>query len=415
MDLPNERKLERDIIATLAATPGWWEYIRGITVEHFSDIEARAAYNKMSLLKTQGREWLTEHDAVRWIVMGRQLSSSFELEEAAKRLQDVYICRAAVISAQKIAKEAYGGNTSEVERLVSELSLPSRGGAGKGADELAAELIADWGSLDKRTVKTHWSLLDNKNILKRREGFGLAARPSMGKSQLALQIAWNVVSGGGTVYVWSGEMDRYNCVGRIAGSMAGASRWDIEGSEMDELEYQKKLARIAEVPGLIIEDKPLTSLGVWSSARKIKKDRGLDLIIVDHIRLLTDKHDAERHRLGNIVRNLRDAAKELDCVSMMLIQLNRASEGRQNRRPTLGDLRDSGEIEENLDVAAFLYRDAYYKARDEGKQDQSGVVDFYCLKNRNGKLWGGKPLYFHEQGPRFTQVEQRELSYPYDA
>ena len=106
---------------------------------------------------------------------------------------------------------------------------------------------------------------------------------------------------------------------------------------------------------------------------------------------------------------MREIAKELNCTAMMLIQLNRASENRKDRRPTLADLRDSGEIEENLDVASFIYRDAYYTVRDAKTEGatQDGEVDFYALKNRDGKLWGGKPLYFSERGPRFTEVERR--------
>lgn len=409
--LPHAREIEIDVISSVAANPDWWVHISHLSGEHFTDPEAKEAFRSMSQLKGEGREWVSKHDAdvPRWLTMGQFIASTFVLEEMVKRLEDTYVLRTGYIKAHEIAVASMQGEVEQVERLTADLVLPTRRGLGYTVEEVAGGMIDEWGSLRGQVVSTGYPLIDSKQILKRREGFGLAARPSMGKSQLAFQIAHNIVKAGGTVLIWSGEMDRRNMVHRLAGSMVGYSRWEVEGSMDRENSYQRALAEIASLKGMVIEDSPtLTSMDVWSLARKVKQEyNALDLVIVDHIRLLRDKNETERHRLGDITRNLREIAKDLNCTSMMLIQLNRASENRKDKKPTLSDLRDSGEIEENLDVVSFIYRDAYYTARDNGSENQSGLVDFYALKNRNGKLWGGQPLYYRDSGPSFVEVERR--------
>lgn len=407
-ELPSNRPLERDVIASLAVSPSWMEYARDLTPEHFTDPEARSAISEMTRLRSEGRGWIDnpqDGEIVKWFTMGRQMAASFEFEEAVRQLQDVLVLRTAYLKGRELVVAAMKGEVGEVEALSEKIELPNRQRFGHTVEEIVADLTDQWGTMDNEIVPSGYRYF--QKVLKRREGIGLAARPSMGKSQLAFQIAHNIVRAGGVVVVWSGEMHRFEVAHRVAGSMVGFSRWELDVMGREDT-YQKALAELAALKGLIVEDKKLTSMEVWNLARRVKQEYGrLDLVIVDHIRLMGDRHEQERHRLGNITSNLRRMAQDLDCCSMMLIQLNRASENRKDKRPNLADLRDSGEIEENLDVVSFLYRDGYYTYRERESTDQSGMAEWYALKNRNGKLWGSdNQLYYSEQGPTFREVKR---------
>ena len=401
--LPNNRPLEKDVIATLATYPHYWEYCRDLSPEHFSDAQARQAFTEMAMLISEGRGWMEnkgEGSMIKWFTMGQQIVTTFQFEEAVKTLIDVNVLRVAYMKGRELVMASIGGDVNEVEALSEAVSLPSRRGSGHTIEEVVAEVTDQWGQMDNEIIPCGFPYFNK--VLKRREGIGVAARPSMGKSQLAFQIAHNIVRNGGVALVWSGEMHRFDVAHRLAGSMVGFSRWEFSSMGREEA-YQKALGELAGLKGMVIEDRKISSMELWNLARRVKQEYNrLDIVIVDHIRLMGDRQNEERHRLGNITSNLRRMAQDLDCSSMMLIHLNRASENRKDKRPTLADLRDSGEIEENLDVASFIYREGYYTYREREADNQSGAAEWYALKNRNGKLWGHKnALYYSEQGPLF--------------
>ena len=223
----------------------------------------------------------------------------------------------------------------------------------------------------------------------------------MGKSQLMAQISSHVAREG-VVVVWSGEMAADRWIGRMVSAYAGAS---LRYAEPEDKRFDVAFTTVEELENLYVFEQPMTSLELASQCRRIAdKHGGLDLVIVDHIRLLRDKLESEVQRLGLITRNLRDIAKELNCCSAMCIQLNRLVERRSDKHPELMDLRDSGQIEENLDTVVFLYRDAYYTERDN-PNNQSGEAQLYTRKNREGRHWAKKLWFAIEDGPRFAEVQ----------
>jgi len=408
MEIPHNKDAERSIIASITMTPHYWELARGLTPDHFLAEDAREAFGQIREMSENGRSWLEgDHDVSGWLLMGRTVMTHVQFEEQISRVEEAYTCRVGFLQAQKLAKASLRLDANQVEAIASEVKLPARGSEGVSVAKIAVDLYDKIGQGMVDVVEIGMSRLDRHGIVKRKEGFVLAARPSMGKSQLAFQWADHVASSGGVVVIWSGEMDRENCVERMAGARSGISI--REAKTEDEINrVSHSLARLAGLENLIVYDQPMTSVDLWGQCRKVRDQFGrIDLVIVDHIRLMTDHNEAERHRLGSITRNLREIAKEMGCAMVMCVQLNRAPENRENKRPGLGDLRDSGEIEENADVVSFIYRDAYYEGRENGGS-QSGPVEVYAKKNRNGKMWGGSVLYFDEdRGPRFVELDGR--------
>ena len=402
--LPQNLEAERAVIATLAISPEYWKYAKHLTPEYFLDIQCNGAFQQMVKYQDEERNWLEDDDwVVDWFTNGMPVHWSHQFEELVKRIEESYICRAGYLLAKDMARAAIAGDVSGVERALS-IKLPSLSQEGLAAPDLVDMLKENLGNQDGEIIKSGFGNLDAVGMLRRKEGLGLAARPSMGKSQLMAQIS-GTVAREGIVVVWSGEMAAERWVSRMVSSLAGAS---LRYAEVGDDRFDKAFASVKELENLYIFDKPMTSLELASQCRRIADKHGqLDLVIVDHIRLLRDPHDSEVQRLGVITRNMRDIAKELNCCSANCIQLNRLVESRIDKHPELKDLRDSGQIEENLDTIVFLYRDAYYTKRDK-PNEQSGTAQLYTRKNREGRHWAKRLWFAIDDGPRFAEMQGGE-------
>jgi replicative DNA helicase len=205
----------------------------------------------------------------------------------------------------------------------------------------------------------------------------LAGRPSMGKTALATNIAFNAAmayakkaDGGGKVAFFSLEMSSDQLVTRILAQECAIPSEKIRRGEIREedfskiVEAHKKLMELA----LFIDDTPaLTVSSVRTRARKLKRQHGLDLVVIDYLQLLqgsNDKRNENRvQEISEITRQLKALAKELDISVLALSQLSRAVETRDDKRPQLADLRESGSIEQDADIVMFVYREEYYEAR----------------------------------------------------
>lgn len=197
--------------------------------------------------------------------------------------------------------------------------------------------------------------------LERQTLTGLAARPSMGKTALAWQIARNAAIAEYKVAFFSLEQSEIMLWARAACPAVGVTWRDVRAGKvnaetLDELRYEsEKLAR-KYGENLRLSDAGQTTETVWRAVADFRPD----LVVIDHLRRFRDKHTSEVKRLGMITESLSDMAKTFNCAVLLAIQLNRNLENRANKRPQLSDLRDSGEIEENLDVCLMMYRDSYY-------------------------------------------------------
>lgn len=210
----------------------------------------------------------------------------------------------------------------------------------------------------------------------------LAARPSMGKSAAAFDIAWRAAKTGARVALFSLEMTAAQVSRRILAGETGIPIRAIQDGRLHHEQWHAlTMARAAmEAVPLHIDETPGKTLaGIAMRCRSLARRGPLGLIVVDHIGLVMPPHDMRRHGLTQIVEHtsngLKRLAREMRCPVLALCQLNRQVEGRENKMPGLSDLRQSGSIEQDADVVMFLFRDAYYLARQpprrlEGETDE---------------------------------------------
>lgn len=221
----------------------------------------------------------------------------------------------------------------------------------------------------------------------------LAARPAMGKSALAINIAHNVAYySKKPVAIFSLEMSKQEIAIRLLSAFRFINSADFNKPPFPP-EFWTKVSEAAfkfyDVP-IYIDDRPgISPLEILSKARQLKLEHGLGLIVVDYLQLMRSdsKTDSRQQDVSEMSRNLKLLAKELDVPVIALSQLSRACEARQNRRPILSDLRESGSIEQDADTVTFIYRDSYYKEKEQGIESSSAPseAEVIIAKNRHGK------------------------------
>ncbi|MCR5211603.1 MAG: replicative DNA helicase [Lachnospiraceae bacterium] len=238
----------------------------------------------------------------------------------------------------------------------------------------------------------------------------IAARPSMGKTALALNIAEHVAfRDDNTVAVFSLEMSRDQIVNRLLSLETGIKAEFLRNGNLKDSDWDALMqgAGVISRSRLIIDDTPSISVSEFrSKCRKYKAEKDLKLVIIDYLQLMTVGRNIEsrQNEISEISRSLKAVARELDVPIVALSQLNRGVEQREDKRPGLADLRDSGAIEQDADVVMFIYRDDYYNHDSPEK----GVSEIIIAKQRNGPV-GTVKLTWHPQYTSFrnyTKVEE---------
>ena len=241
-------------------------------------------------------------------------------------------------------------------------------------------------------IETGYTDLDNMTSgLQRAELAILASRPSVGKTALALNIsAYAAIEKRKSVGVISLEMSKESLLIRLLCAQGRIDSHKLRtgfSSREDWNRMSRALGRLAEAP-LYIEDAPaLSIMQIRAKARRLAAERGLDLLVVDYLQLITGggRFENRTQEVSFISRSLKGIAKELNIPVLALSQLNRAPEGRTGHRPQLSDLRESGSIEQDADVVLFLHRPEMYRHRDEEDGDEpAGKTELNVSKQRNG-------------------------------
>jgi len=411
--IPHAKEAERHVIHRVIMEPYLFADIQHMMPDHFLDQVARSCFEQMQSVKTAGREFVmedfAESDQTYLITNGAMDGMSLYLTEYIRRIETAYELRTAYNQMIEGAKAAIRGDVDAIRNWRLEMPVRRDGSVtlAEAASKFMDELKTDGG-----VVKTGFRALDYAEMLHRKELIVLAARPSMGKSQLAFQIGYNVASTGGVVLIASLEMAAALVAGRIAQAISGyGSRDRSEPGLVALADASVKLMSMGN--RLVIMDQPMTTLDVYSEARRIQAEVGLlDLIVTDHLRLFDDRPDLkEDKRLGIITKAHKNMAKEFNCPVLAAAQLSRAVEYKAGNKPDLSDLRDSGQIEEDADVVAFIYRDAYYQQADS--KNQSGVAQVYSRKVRNGEHFNAEVFFDAKRGGRFADLAptyQREVA-----
>ncbi len=239
----------------------------------------------------------------------------------------------------------------------------------------------------------------------------LAARPSVGKTTLALDIArMSATTHDKSVLIFSLEMSSQQLVDRMLSAESRVNAWNLRtGRLSSDREFsllRDSLDKLAKAK-IYIDDQPGNSIARMKGlARRLKKEKGLDMIVVDYLQLMTTSknYDSMVNQVTEISRSLKSLAKELDVPVLALSQLSRAVESRGGK-PRLSDLRDSGSIEQDADVVMFIHRED--KGKDES--ERTNIAEILIEKHRNGPT-GKVDLYFDEKTTTFLNLEKSSLS-----
>ena len=253
----------------------------------------------------------------------------------------------------------------------------------------------------------------------------LAARPSMGKTALALNIAQNVAIRGARegqpkkrVAFFSLEMSREQLVQRMLCSEADVDAQrlragtDIRDKDTDNADLWNKLWVAADLLSnaqIFIDDTPgITIMEMRSKARRLQAEGGLDLVVIDYLQLMQgtsgrNSTDNRQQEVSEISRGLKALARELNVPVLALSQLSRSVEARQVKKPMLSDLRESGSLEQDADIVMFLYRDDYYKGAEEAP---THITELIVAKHRNGPV-GRVNLFFKNECTKFISLARR--------
>ena len=216
----------------------------------------------------------------------------------------------------------------------------------------------------------------------------IAARPSMGKTAFELNIAqYMAFRKNTTVAIFSLEMSKEQLVNRLFALESKVDSQKIRTGDLEDSDWERLIesANIIGNSNLIIDDTPGISIGeLKSKCRKYKLEHNLGIIIIDYLQLMTagGKVESRQQEISEISRSLKSLARELNVPVVALSQLSRAVEKRDDKRPMLSDLRESGAIEQDADVVMFLYRDDYYNKESEKK----GIAEVIIAKQRNGPI-----------------------------
>ncbi len=238
----------------------------------------------------------------------------------------------------------------------------------------------------------------------------IAGRPSMGKTALALNIAYNAALDDKiSVGVFSLEMSRLQLGIRLLGSDAMIDAWKLRKGALQDDDYLRltdSANRLSELPMYIDDSSGLSGLEMKAKARRLKKKYDISLLIVDYLQLMQSRRSVESRQLeiSDISRSLKALAKDLDIPVVAVSQLNRKVEDRPNKRPILADLRESGAIEQDADLILFIYREEMYNRTEENR----GKAELIIAKHRNGPT-GMFNLTFREKYTKFENYFKEEL------
>jgi replicative DNA helicase len=235
----------------------------------------------------------------------------------------------------------------------------------------------------------------------------IGARPSVGKTAMALNIASNAsVKRKKTVAIFSLEMPASQLVQRMMSAEGNIDATRLRTGYLEGDDWERLTFSVSALSGspIFIDDSPtITPNEILGKARRLQDKYGLDLIIIDYLQLLHIKKYKENRtqEVSEISRTLKRIARELDIPVIVLSQLSRAVEQRQDKRPMLSDLRESGSIEQDADLVGFLYRDDYYDKESEKKN----IMEFILAKQRNGPI-GTVELAFLKNFNKFVNLDQ---------
>ena len=436
--LPASLEAERSILGAILLDSLLFDQAAELRPDDFSLDGHRRIFSRMRDLQDSGRpidmitlaEELDRRKEVEAVGGIAYLSSLIDgvperpsIEHYVRIVRNKALLRGLINIAQLAIAEAID-HSDEADEVINRAEQGifqlSENRLGQGFTDIPTIVKGSFGSLDElyargqevTGLRTHFTLLDKMTSgLQPSDLIIIAARPSMGKTSLAMNIAENAaLDSGKTVGVFSLEMSKEALLMRM---LASAARVDshklrtgfIGREDMQKLTFAMERLMMAK---LFLDDTPGISVTeMRSKARRLKQQQGLDLIIVDYLQLMSavpiggKRFENRTQEVSAISRGLKAVAKELRVPVIALSQLSRAPEARgKDHRPQLSDLREPGSIEQDADVVAFIYREEVY---DRDNPEVEGIAELIISKQRNGPT-GVIKLAFKHESTRFENL-----------
>ncbi|MCI5583550.1 MAG: replicative DNA helicase [Anaeroplasma sp.] len=349
------------------------------------------------------------------------------VETYVELIENASLRRNTINTLSMLAQNGYDSKVSafdyleEVEKNIFELSKRRRVDAFKNISNVAKNVYAN----------TEKNALRNDDVIGLNTGFTslnkytqgfqkgnliiLAARPAMGKSAMAMNLAVNVAAknknGHGTVAIFSLEMSAEQLVERMVAADSSIRLNQIKNgriSQNDWIRFTTSCSRLGGMNLYFDDSSNSTIASIRAKCRKLSAESGLDFVVIDYLQLIeSDSSQArasQQEKISKITRSLKLMARELDVPVLALSQLSREVEKRDDKKPIMADLRDSGSIEQDADIVMFLYRDDYYNHASERK----GEADLIIAKNRSGSTNEGLPFIFTGEFQRFKEKKDEE-------
>ena len=379
------------------------------------------ATTMVSTLTNQGK--IKEIGGLNYVVeLVNSTPTSKNVEHYAKLVKEKAILRKVIADLSESLSSAYQGDVSisdiisKTEKSMLDISNQNTGTGFRNVadildthmqivetrsqtDGFVTGLSTGFFGLDKITTGLH----EGNLII-------LAARPAMGKTALALNIAKHVATmERKPAVIFSLEMGAEELIERMVASEGMIPGYHLKTGNLSTDEWKRLVhaqSNLYDVPIFVDDTAGIRISEIRSKARKLSQEMGgLGIIIIDYLQLITgSKRENRQQIVSEISRELKILAKDLRVPVIALSQLSRSVEQRQDKRPMLADLRESGSIEQDADIVAFLYRDAYYQKEHADSQEANNVTELILEKNRHGSL-GTVKLYFHKEYTKFSSVE----------
>lgn len=353
-----------------------------------------------------------------------RIQTTANVEEYAKIVKDHASRRRALSIARTLQDQLYDGSISADEVIVraqQELLKVATSRSAKGYIRLSDAVLNAYYRVETlsqyrgRTTGVPTGFKDLDRITSGWQPSDLiivAARPSVGKTAFTLNLARNAAKQGAKVVFFSLEMNADQLALRLLASEAAVDGMRLRNGQIEGDEWERIIAgmdSLADLDLFVVDEPNMPFADVRATARRIHAEHGADLIIVDYLQLMSGsgrRHENRQQEVSEISRGLKALARELRVPVIAISQLSRSVEQRQDKRPILSDLRESGSIEQDADVVIFLYRDDYYNQHsDEAK----GIVDVIVAKQRNGPV-DTIQLYFVKEIQKFFDLDRKHAA-----
>ncbi len=437
---PHSHEAEQSLLGSLLLDNSAWDGAADlVTASDFYRYEHRLIFDGISELiqATKPADVVTVHERLQSIgkaqecggvaylnALAQCVPSAANLRRYAEIVRERAVLRKLIEASDAIASQAFTPQGRTVASILDDsesriLKIGEEGARGRqgfhAMKTLLGELIsrvtdlADKGAEEVTGVGTGFFDLDRMTAgLQPGDLIVLAARPSMGKTALAINMAEHAaVQIGLPVVVFSMEMGAPQLAVRMVGSIGRIDQQHLRTGALTDDEWARlteSADKLSKAPIFIDESPALNTAELRARARRKSRELGkLGLIVVDYLQLMSGSGGSEENRateLGEISRGLKALAKELQCPVLALSQLNRSVEGRNDKRPMMSDLRESGAIEQDADVIMFIYRDDYY-TKEASKEP--GVAEVIIAKQRNGPV-GTVKLAFVKSHTKFENL-----------